>query len=200
MAKTTTRRRAAHPRPLRQFDAPQRLQFTPEQFHWLGQQGFFDDNYRYELIEGDIYVMPPEGSEHAVSKTAVVDVFYERSSPQWHRRIESPLRLGQSEPIPDLAIVPGARGDYTDAHPQTALLVVEVADSSLEHNRTTKLALYAAHNIPEYWIVNLPERVLEVYRDPQGGVYRSRRLYTPEETVSPLFEPDWAIPVQRLFK
>ncbi|MCS6918906.1 MAG: Uma2 family endonuclease [Fimbriimonadales bacterium] len=200
MAKIAPRRQADKSRSLERVSAPQRLQFTPEQFHWLGRQGFFDDNYRYELIEGDIYVMPPEGSEHAASKTAVVDVFYERSSSHWHRRIESPLRLGQSEPIPDVAIVPGARSDYAREHPQTALLVVEIADTSLEHNRTKKLTLYAAHNIPEYWIVNLPERVLEVYRDPAGGVYKSRRLYTLDETVCPLFEPEWAIPVRRLLE
>jgi Uma2 family endonuclease len=102
--------------------------------------------------------------------------------------------------VPDLAIVPGKPSDYRHKHPTTALLVIEIADTTLEYDRTQKLALYAKAGIPEYWILNLPERVLEVYREPSGRRYKSVRYYTPDERVSPLFAPDWQIEVKSLFE
>ncbi|MFN3689570.1 MAG: Uma2 family endonuclease [Fimbriimonadales bacterium] len=177
----------------------QRLRFTPEQFHKLGALGFFDDDQKYELLQGDIYPMPPEGPEHAGIGSVIAYQFIQRAATHWHARIEKPLRLGDSEPIPDIAIVPGCPRDYLDHHPTSALLVIEIAQTSLPRDRTRKLAIYAGAGIPEYWIVNLQDRRLEVYREPSGEEYRALRFYTPDETVTPLFEPDWTIPVGELF-
>lgn len=176
-----------------------RLRFTPEQFHQLAQAGILDNNRRYELIEGDIIATPPEGAKHAGAKSVALETLFGRRGLGWHRRVESPLRLGESEPIPDIAIVPGRPNDYRTQHPTTALLIVEIADSSLEYDRLDKRALYAQHGIPEYWIVNLQERVLEVYRDPVEGDYQTVLQYTPDETVCPLFDPEWQIAVGALF-
>lgn len=200
MARKTRHSRTKLARTATRCGAPQRMRFTPELFHRLGELGVFNDDLRYELIEGDIYAVPPEGTDHALVKGAAIDLFYERTSSRWHRRVKSPLRLGENELIPDLAIVPGQRKDYANQHPETALLVVEVASTSLEHDRERKLPLYAQHSIPECWIVNLMERVLEVYREPEGTRYKYQRVYTLDESVRPLFEPDWAIPVRRLFE
>lgn len=179
---------------------PTRYKFTPEQFHKLGELGLLDDNQRYELLEGDIYVMPPEGAEHAVGKVYATRCFYELpSSPAWHIRIESPLQLADSELIPDLAVVSGVPEDYRSQHPTTALLVLEVFYTTLEIDRRQKLPIYARAGIPECWIVNLNERVLEVYREPSGARYKSVRYYTPDETVRPLFAPEIEIAVARLF-
>ncbi len=177
----------------------QRLRFTPEQFHKLGELGFFDDDQKYELLEGDIYPMPPEEPEHAGISSDIAYQFIRRGATVWHARIEKPLRLGDSEPIPDIAIVPGRTRNYLAQHPTTALLIIESAHTSLPRDRTRKLAIYAQAGIPEYWIVNQQDRRLEVYREPAGSEYKAIRYYTLDETVSPLFEPDWAIPVAELF-
>lgn len=177
----------------------QRLRWTPEQFHRLSAMGLLDAEHRYELIEGDIYEMTPVGPEHVYTVDIATQRFTPRSKPgEYFVRIQNPMRLGDSEPAPDISIVPGNPEDYQHALPSTALLIIEVADTSLEHDRATKLALYARHQIPEYWIVNLRERVVEVYREPQGDVYRSLRRYTPDETITPLFDSEWQVQVGSL--
>ncbi|MCS6923025.1 MAG: Uma2 family endonuclease [Fimbriimonadales bacterium] len=182
---------AAHP-------ALQRLRFTPEMFHKLGELGFFDDNLKYELIEGDIYAMPPEGPEHAGVGSDIAYLFFQRNATQWHLRVGKPLHLGDNEPLPDIAIVPGRPRDYLNQHPTTALLVIEIASTSLLRDRALKIPLYARAGIPEYWIINLAERCLEVYREPAADGYRAFRRYTPDETIAPLFESEWSIPVAEL--
>ncbi|MCS6924077.1 MAG: Uma2 family endonuclease, partial [Fimbriimonadales bacterium] len=84
------------PAPAATHPALQRLRFTPEMFHKLGELGFFDDNLKYELIEGDIYAMPPEGPEHSTERTRVMYHFVSHPSSNWHVRVEAPLRLGDS--------------------------------------------------------------------------------------------------------
>jgi Uma2 family endonuclease len=185
--------------PAAEHPSLQRLRFTPEMFHKLGELGFFDDNQKYELMEGDIYAMPPEGPEHAGVGSEIAYRFILKGATSWHARIEKPLRLGDSELVPDIAIVPGRPRDYLSQHPTSALLVIEIANSSLPRDRLRKLPLYARAGVPEYWIVNLLERRLEVYREPAGDAYKSTRYYTLDETISPLFEPEWAIPVAELF-
>lgn len=184
--------------PVAVHPALQRLRFTPEMFHKLGELGLLDDHRKYELLEGDIYPMPPEGPEHASIGSEIAYRFIQHSAASWHARIEKPLCLGDSELIPDIAIVQGRPRDYLAQHPTTALLVIEVADTSLPRDRTLKLSLYAQAGIPEYWIVNLQTRQLEVYREPAGNEYRSIRYYARDETVAPLFEPAWTIPVAEL--
>jgi len=107
-------------------------------------------------------------------------------------RTQLPLALGQySEPEPDVAVVVGTARDFTDDHPTSALLVVEVADATLSFDRNAKASLYAAAGIPEYWIVNLVHRQLEMHREP-GLVpearfdfgYRTRTIALPGEVVS----------------
>ena len=178
--------------------ALQRMRFTPEMFHQLGELGLLDDETRYELIEGDIYPTTPEAPEHAALGTALAYRMMERRSTDWHVRIEKPLRLGDSEVIPDLAVVPGRPSDYRTHHPETALLIVEIAHSSLPRDRLLKLPLYARAGIPEYWIVNLAERQVEVHRTPAGDSYQSVQVYTAEATLAPLFAPDWTLSVHDL--
>jgi hypothetical protein len=115
-------------------------------------------------------------------------------------RPQLPLALGDdSEPEPDIAVVPGAWRDYSHSHPTTALLIVEVADNSLLHDRKRKTRLYAQAGIPEYWIDNLVDWCLEVYRDSKDGVYTSRAVLREGDSVSPLSRPEASIPVADLF-
>ncbi|MDW8106761.1 MAG: Uma2 family endonuclease, partial [Armatimonadota bacterium] len=115
-------------------------------------------------------------------------------------RFQNALRLGDSLPVPDLAVVPGKPSDYQAQHPTTALLVVEVADTTLPYDRGRKLRLYARHGIPEYWIVNLRERVLEVYREPERARYKVKLVLGLEETIRPLFDPALVVSVRTLFE
>jgi Uma2 family endonuclease len=107
--------------------AAERLRFTPEMFHRLGELGLLDDAARYELIEGDIYAMPPEAPEHATVRTRLMYQMLRLPAGEWHLRVEAPLRLGTSELVHDLAVVPGRVEDYAAQHPTTALLVIEIA-------------------------------------------------------------------------
>lgn len=185
--------------------APARRKFTREEYHWLVRHGFFRDE-QVELIDGEIIQMPPAGPEHSSAKSRALMAFMHLPTGSYHVRIDDPLVLGEHEPVPDVAVVPGSPNDYLHAHPTTALLVVEIADSSLEYDRTVKGSLYASAGIPEYWIVNLVEQRLEVYREPSSpalgtpfnALYRSMRLYSPEESVSPLFAPDVSVRVGEL--
>lgn len=142
--------------------------------------------------------MAPTGPSHSVSKTTTLMAFPTLRGDSWHIRVDEPLSLGDSELVPDIAVVPGKPEDYREAHPSSALLVIEIADTSLEYDRTVKAGVYANAGIPEYWIVNLVERVVEVYREPTQTGYRSVHLTTAEESISPLFEPNLRIDVKGL--
>lgn len=176
----------------------ERRRFTPEEYHRMAEIGLFDGE-RVELIEGEIVQMAPIGPAHGETVTVVAEMLWRLFGEGYRVRVQMPLSLGDSEPQPDIAVVPGKPGDYRDAHPSTAVLVVEVAQSSLEYDRQVKGLLYARAGIPEYWLVNLEERCVEVYRDsaPELG-YRWRRIYTPGETLTCLQKPDSPISVDDL--
>jgi Uma2 family endonuclease len=107
------------------------------------------------------------------------------------------MLLQDTDPVPDLAVVPGRPRDYT-AHPTTADLVIEVADSSLAFDTNEKRLLYAKAGIREYWVVDVNGRRLHVYRDPKAGDYTSQRTFGPSESVSPLAAPSATVRVADL--
>lgn len=152
---------------------------------------------RLELLDGVLVVREPQGSAHAAITSKVGQVLARAFGDGWHARLHSPLALGEhSEPEPDVAVVAGAPEDYLAAHPATAALVVEVADSSLRLDRRFKAAVYARTGLREYWIVNLLDRVLEVYREPHPPAnpaddwsYRSLATLPPPGQVTPLAAP-----------
>lgn len=130
---------------------PSDNRFTPEEFHLLGTISVLNHDARYELIEGDIYQMPPISPEHGNTVDIVSHLFIRREQPdQYFVRVQNALRLGESEPQPDIAIVRGKPGDYGAQHPTHALLIGEIADTTVEYDRTLKRRLYAQHGVPEY--------------------------------------------------
>lgn len=173
---------------------PQVRRWTCEEYYTMAEAGILARGERVELIEGEIITMTPQESPHAAGVSLVQDALRTAFGPGFYVRSQSPLRLGlDSEPEPDAAVVLGTVRDYVKAHPTTAVLVVEVSDTTVDFDRGRKSALYARASIPEYWIVNLVDRVLEVHRDP-GALprdpskygYRSIRRYEPSEAVTPL--------------
>jgi Uma2 family endonuclease len=153
---------------------------------------------RVELIEGEVIEMNLLSSEHATAVTLATYALRDIFGKGWLVRVQNPLSLGiHSEPHPDIAVVAGQARDFKDEHPTTATLIVEVADSSLAYDRSRKAAVYAEAQIPEYWVVNLQDRLLEVYRHPKKrrhvqiiGMDRNRELEdkvkNPAENI---FEP-----------
>lgn len=114
-------------------------------------------------------------------------------------RNQAPLALDEhSEPEPDIAVVKGAIRDFVNTHPRTAVLVIEVADSTLQYDRTTKARVYARNGIPEYWIVNIQDRQLEVYRQPVGQEYMERLVLDTNQMLACLAQPDHDISVADL--
>jgi Uma2 family endonuclease len=159
-----------------------------------------------ELIGGQLLVAEPQGSYHSTGIGLTDDVLRAVLPPGWVIRSQMPVALDEeSEPEPDLAVVRGTRADYRDGHPSRAALVVEVAESSLDFDRKEKGSLYARARIADYWIVNLVDRVVEVYRDPvpdvaapYGWRYGSREVVGPPASVTLLAIPSARVTVSDL--
>lgn len=158
---------------------------------------------RIELLGGVMVVKEPQYSPHATAITLVHQALAAAVGPGWHVRVQTPVALDdESEPEPDVCVVPGDPRDYRDAHPERPVLLVEVALSRLRFDREHKGSLYARARIADYWIVNIPDRRLEVYRDPVPDAaalfgWRYSRLVTlgPDERVSPVALPAAAITI-----
>ena len=174
--------------------------WTRAAYDKMVEAGVFGPEDRIELIEGEIvHTMSPQSSQHAITVSRVQDVLRDVFGRGWYVRAQMPLALGDdSEPEPDIAVVPGSLGDYREAHPRTAVLVVEVADTSFDYDRERKKRLYARRRIPEYWIVNLNDGCLEVNREPAGDRYQTETVLRPGDTVSPSACAGAAIPVGEL--
>ncbi len=147
-----------------------------------------------ELLGGQLVVAEPQGSYHASAVNKVDYALRAAVPPGWIVRLRAPVSLDdESEPEPDLVVVPGRPGDYRDSHPALPALAVEVAESSLDFDRGHKGSLYARAGVQDYWIVNLVDGVVEVYREPEpdasaafGWRYRSGTRFAPPATVTPL--------------
>ena len=177
---------------------PARRRFTVYEYHAMAKAGILKKEHRVELIDGEIIDMSPIGNRHL----ATVDrntMFWVRAVGEWAIvRIQGSVRLDEwNEPEPDVLLL-RRRDDFYEsqsAGPADVLLIIEVSHSSLSFDRSVKLPLYARFGIPEVWIANIPSRVIEVYTDPLGGEYTTRRTFRPGQTVSPIAFPDAALPV-----
>jgi Uma2 family endonuclease len=159
-----------------------RRRFTVEEFHQMAQAGILNEDDRVELIEGEIVEMTPISSRHAACVDRLNRLFALRFGEATIVRVQSPIRLGElSEPQPDLALLKLRPDFYAAAHPgpEDALLLVEVAETSSDYDRQVKIPLYAQADIPEVWLVDLQEEIVEIYRKPSpqgyGEVRQTRR-------------------------
>ena len=149
--------------------------YTVERYLGLLDEGVLAPDDRVELLEGVIVAEPPSDPPHATGVNLAASVLTGAVGARAAVRVQVPLVVGRlSLPEPDVAVVPGHLRDYSTRHPTSALLVIEVADSSLVQDRLTKGAIYAAGGIPDYWIVNLRTRTVEIFRapDPEAALYR----------------------------
>jgi Uma2 family endonuclease len=151
-----------------------------DQYERMGEAGILRPDARLELLEGEIYEMPPIGSHHAACVTLLHQLLTLKFADKLIVISQNPIRLDDfSEPQPDIALLRWRDDFYRHAHPTPAdvLLVIEVADTTLESDRRYKIPLYAKAGITEAWLVNLPEETIELYAEPAGGAYQLTKVF-----------------------
>jgi Uma2 family endonuclease len=185
--------------------APRLRPWTLDEYYRLGELGFFQKQ-RVELINGKIIEMAPVRNFHVAATDMTVDALKAAFGPGYWVRNQGPLDLSAtSSPQPDVAVVRGSPKKCSAANPTTALLVVEVSEATLRIDRGTKARLYARAGIKDYWIVNLVDRQLEVYRSPgpdparpKRVIYTKKTILIPGDHASPLAAPKAKVAVDDL--
>jgi Uma2 family endonuclease len=175
--------------------------YTTDRYFELVKEGVIAEDDHVELLEGVIVAEPPQDPPHATDTTLVAEALRRAVRGRALIRVQMPLVVGQySVPEPDIAVVPGTVWDYRRAHPTTALLVVEVAASSLPKDRLSKSRIYAAAGIPEYWLINLCDDCVEVFRQPDTSAhhYASRAVAHRGDRLSLVALPDTHVGVGEL--
>ena len=168
--------------------------FSVAQYHQMIRLGILTEDDPVELLEGWIIHKMPKNPPHRAATKLTRNALEEIVPEGWYVDALRTITLLDSEPEPDVVVVRGNTRDYLDRHPgsQDLALVVEIADSTLERDRSSKKRLYARAGIPVYWIVNLPEQKLEVYTEPidlsQEPTYQQRQDYSLSDEVSVAIE------------
>lgn len=194
---------ASLPRP---SDDPALWRLPRVRYDQMIEAGLFDSDDKVELLDGLLVAKEPHSALHSAAVMAAHGVLQRAFGPRYHVRIGGPVALDEmSEPEPDLSVVPGGPWDYRTAHPERPVLMVEVSLSSRTKDRLWKGGLYARAGIADYWVVNLVDEVLEVYRRPRkdpshryGWKYGSVQLLKRGATISPLAAPRRRIRVTQL--
>ena len=152
-----------------------RRRFTRQEYHRMAEVGILGEDDRVELIGGEIVQMSPIGRRHAAFVDNLNQLLVTGLSGRAIVSVQDPVVLTEdTEPQPDMKVLRRREVSYKlrEAHPEDVLLLIEVADSSLAYDRTTKLQLYAEARIPEYWIVDCDAETVEVHRNPNANGYR----------------------------
>lgn len=169
---------------------------TREQYDALVASGALAE-LKVELLQGRVVEMSPQGIAHAGTVELLAELLRRGLGARARVREEKPFAAGEdAEPEPDIAVVPP--GDPLAELPSRAFLVVEVADTSLAKDRGTKAATYATAGVPEYWIVNLVERVVEIHVEPTAGRYERITVVGRGESITLRVFPDVRLDVARI--
>ena len=176
--------------------------FTVKEYHKLAESNILSEDDRVELIEGRIVDMTPIGSKHAACVSRLNEIFSEKLQKRAIINIQNPICLTEySEPEPDIAIIKRRPDFYAEQLPQPAdiLLIIEVSDSSLDYDCETKIPLYAKANIPEVWLVNLIENIVEIYSTPSPEGYNVITKRHHNQIISPKSFHDITLTVSEIF-
>jgi Uma2 family endonuclease len=187
-------------------NAVQLRRWSREEYGRMIDAGVLTAEDQVELIDGEIVTMTPQKSRHATAVQLAQIAVGRAFGVDFSVRAQLPLALDpDSEPEPDIAVVTGSPRDYREEHPSTALLILEVADTSLALDRTVKASIYARAGIVDYWIVNLADETLEIHRTPEGSTdvppgwrYAMVERFGARKSVAPLARPDGVISVADL--
>jgi Uma2 family endonuclease len=180
--------------------------WTRKEYDHLVELGILHEDEPIELVGGQMIVAEPKGTPHTTAVGLTEDALRLAFGRGWVVRVQDPVALDdESEPEPDVVVVPGQRRDYRAEHPSRPALIVEVAESSLGFDRRHKGSLYARAAVADYWILNLRRRVLEIYRQPVtapsarfGWKYASVRIVKENAAVTPLAAPTAIVAVADL--
>jgi Uma2 family endonuclease len=166
------------------------------------ESGIICEGERVELISGQIFTMAAKGTRHTVATTRLIEELPRLIERRAIVRCQDPITLpNNSEPEPDIVVARLRSDDYINSHPSPAdvILVIEVADSTIKFDRETKAPLYATAGISEYWIVNLIDDRLEIYRQPEGNIYTSVQIVTPPRSINLPEFPDILLNIDNFF-
>jgi Uma2 family endonuclease len=175
--------------------------WTVQDYYRMSDLGILDPSERTELIAGQIVLMIAKGTPHVITLQLLANHLQEQLGSAALIRTQDPIRLDNfSEPEPDLAIVKGTILDYAEHHPvpEDIYLVIEVADSTLKQDCEVKDKLYARSNIPEYWVVDIKNRQVRIFRDPTPTGYGSQLILTETHSISPLAFPEIALSIDSI--
>jgi len=175
--------------------------FNVTEYHRLGDAGILSEDDRVELINGEIIEMSPIGSLHASCVKRMARLLYRKLGETVLVGTQDPVELDDGlEPQPDLSILKPHEDEYARAHPRPpdVLLIIEVADSSIEYDRSIKLPLYANAGIPETWIVNLNDETIEQFSAPRNGEYVDRRVAHRGDMLSSSSVPTLTLSVDEI--
>jgi Uma2 family endonuclease len=181
-----------------------RHHFTIKEYYQLAESGIFNDKSRVELIKGEIIDMSPIGTHHSGWTMHLLNrIFLQLMPHEVYVDMQNPIRLqDDTEPEPDLTVLAPRELPYFEAHPtaKDVLLLIEVADSSLEYDRDTKIPIYAENGIPECWLFDVKKNELTIYRQPSSKGYRE--IYHPrlDESITLSAMPDISIDLKTLFQ
>ena len=175
--------------------------FTVAEYYRMAEVGILRHDERVELIEGEIFLMPPIGPRHAGDVIRSIRLFSRLDDDRFVIQIQNPLHLAeQSEPEPDVMLLRPRADDYTASHPTPAdvLLVIEVADSSLDYDREVKAQIYGRAGVPETLVLNLPEDCIEGFDQPGPEGYARHTIYRRGDQIRPVSLPDLELAVADL--
>ena len=179
-----------------------RHQFTVKQFHQMAESGILSENERLELIRGEMIDMSPIGTRHSGCVLFLSNLLALLLGGLSLINVQNPVELDEtSEPQPDIALLKPRADFYRTAHPQPEdiFLLIEVADTTVKYDREVKIPLYAEANIPEVWLLDVNQEVVEVYRNPLQGVYQDVQKLVKNQILSILAFPDVHINVTEVF-
>lgn len=185
---------------------PPRLRFSLEQYLQMSEMGIFVD-MRVEYIDGEIFQMSPQMNDHAFVVSNCADVLAEVfPKARYWVRLQATIKIAGSAPEPDLAVTDGPRQPGR-AYCDSALLVIEVSDTTIDHDLKLKADLYAAGTIADYWIMDVRSKTVIVHRSPIanrlgkfGSRYSQIATFSLDQQISPLAMASAAIPVRRFFE
>ncbi len=175
---------------------------TSVEYYQMIESGIIREGERVELILGQIFTMAAKGTRHTLSTRKLFKRLLALIGDRADVQSQDPITLpNNSEPEPDIVIARLRSDDYINSHPSPAdiILIIEVADSSIKFDREIKAALYAAAGIGEYWIINLIDDRLEIYRQPEGDIYTNTKIITPPRSISLLQFPDISLNIGDFF-
>ena len=181
--------------------APTRRRFTVDEYYAMAEAGILTEKDRVELLDGEVIAMPPIGDWHAGHVDQLNELLMPPMLGRANVRIQGPLRLSDvSEPEPDVMLLK-RRDDFYKGRlprPEDVLLLIEVADTSVEYDRGAKLSAYARAGIQEVWIVIRGERRIYAYTGPSADGYANVRRVGRDESIAPMAFPDVVLEVGKV--